>query len=53
MGRPHRGAEQQMFNPLATKEVPEGAHLEVAMEYPAKSAGAPPLRRKYLLKQRC
>jgi hypothetical protein len=53
MGRPHRGAEQPSYNPLATEEVPEGAHLEVAIEYPAKAAAAPPLRRKYLLKQRC
>jgi hypothetical protein len=53
MGRPHRGAEQQFYNPLATKEVPEGAHLEVEIEYPAKAANGPPLRRKYLLKQRC
>jgi hypothetical protein len=53
MGRPHRGAEQSFYNPLATKEVPEGAHLQVEIEYPAKAADAPPLRRKYLLKQRC
>src|SRR5262249_8423544 len=53
MGRPPRGAEQQFFNPLATKEVPEGAHLEVEIEYPTKAANASPLRRKYLLKQRC
>ncbi len=53
MGRPHRGGEQRFYNPLATKEVPEGAHLEVEIEYPAKTANAPPLRRKYLLKQRC
>jgi RNA polymerase sigma factor (sigma-70 family) len=53
MGRPALGAEQQFFNPLATKEVPAGAHLEVEIEYPAKTANDPPLRRKYLLKQRC
>jgi hypothetical protein len=53
IGRPHRGAEQQFYNPLATKEVPEGAYLEVGIEYPAKTANTPPLRRKYLLKQRC
>jgi RNA polymerase sigma factor (sigma-70 family) len=53
MGRPHRGAEQEFYNRLATKEVPEGAHLEVEIEYPAKAANAPPLRRKYLLKERC
>ena len=53
MGRPHRGAEQQFYNPLATKEVPEGTHLEVEIECPAKMVQAPPLRRKYLLKQRC
>jgi hypothetical protein len=53
IGRPHRGAEQQFYNPLATKEVPEGSHLEVEIEYPAKAAGTPPLRRKYLLKERC
>jgi hypothetical protein len=53
MGRPHRGAEREFYNPLATTEVPEGAHLEVEIEYPTKTAQAPPLRRKYLLKQRC
>jgi hypothetical protein len=53
MGRPHRGAERQFYNPLATTEVPGGAHLAVEIEYPAKAAGSPPLRRKYLLKQRC
>jgi hypothetical protein len=53
MGRPHRGAEQEFYNPLATKEVPVGAHLEVEIEYPAKAANAPPIRRKYLLKERC
>jgi hypothetical protein len=45
--------ERQFKNPLATKEVPEGAYLEVDIEYPAKADNAPPLRRKYLLKQRC
>jgi RNA polymerase sigma factor (sigma-70 family) len=53
MGRPPRGAERQFYNPLATGEVPEGAHLEVEIEYPAKAANVPPPRRKYLLKQRC
>jgi len=53
LGRPHLGAEQQFYNPLATKEVPAGAHLEVDIEYPAKAANTPPLRRKYLLKERC
>lgn len=53
MGRPHRGAERPFYNPLSTNEVPEKAHLEVEIEYPAKGANAPPLRRKYLLKQRC
>jgi hypothetical protein len=53
MGRPARGSEQPFFNPLATKEVPEAAHLEVEIEYPAKAANVPPPRRKYLLKQRC
>jgi hypothetical protein len=53
MGRAYRGAEQQLFNPLATKEVPSDAHLEVEIEYPVKSAQGPPIRRKYLLKQRC
>jgi protocatechuate 3,4-dioxygenase beta subunit len=52
-GYPYRGAEHPLYNPLATKEVPEGAHLEVEIEYPGKEANAPPLRRKYLLKQRC
>jgi RNA polymerase sigma factor (sigma-70 family) len=52
-GRPHRGAEQAFYNPLSTKEVSEGAHLAVEIDYPAKTAGAPPPRRKYLLKQRC
>jgi RNA polymerase sigma factor (sigma-70 family) len=53
MGRPHRGADQQFYNPLATAEVPEGAHLVVDIEYSSKAANTPPLRRKYLLKQRC
>jgi len=53
MGRPHRGAEQQFYNPLATKEVPDAAHLEVEIKYAAKAPDASPLRRKYLLKQRC
>jgi hypothetical protein len=53
MGRPHRGAEQQFFNPLATTEVPAGAHLEVEIAYPAKAANAPPLNCKYVLKLRC
>jgi RNA polymerase sigma factor (sigma-70 family) len=53
MGRPHRGVERQYYNPLATTEVPEGAYLEVEIEYPAKSPNAPPMRRKYQLKQRC
>jgi hypothetical protein len=53
MGRPHRGAEQQFFNPLATKEVPAGAHLAVEIAYPAKAGSDSPLRRQYLLKQRC
>ena len=53
MGLPPRGAEGQFFNPLATQEVPDGAHLEVEIEYRATAAAAPPLRRKYLLKQRC
>jgi len=52
-GRPPRGATQQFCNPLATTEVPAGAHLEVEIEYPAKAANASPLRRKYLLKERC
>jgi hypothetical protein len=53
MGRPHHGAEQQFFNPLATKEVPDGAHLEVEIDYPAKQDHLPSVHRKYLLKQRC
>ena len=52
-GRPPHGAEQAFHNPLATTEVPENAHLEVEVEYPAKTANDAPLRRKYLLKQRC
>ncbi len=52
-GRPHRGAGRPFHNPLATSEVPENAHLEVEIEYPAKVANAAPLRRKYLLKERC
>jgi hypothetical protein len=52
-GRPHRDAEHELNNPLATVEVPAGAHLEVDIEYPAKAANDPPLRRKYLLKERC
>ncbi|MGI8977959.1 MAG: hypothetical protein ACR2FY_01910 [Pirellulaceae bacterium] len=53
MGRPPSGSEQQFLNPLATKEVPEGAHLAVEIEYPAKEAKDPPLRLKYFLKLRC
>jgi RNA polymerase sigma factor (sigma-70 family) len=53
MGRPHRGAEQEFYNPLATTEVPAAVHLEVEIEYPPKAAGVPPVRRKYLLKERC
>jgi hypothetical protein len=53
MGRSPRGVAEQFFNPLATGEVPEVAHLEVEIEYPAKAANVPPPRRKYLLKQRC
>ncbi len=52
MGRPPQGMDRPFHNPLATNEVPDGAHLEVEIEYPAKAGGAPP-RRKYLLKQRC
>jgi hypothetical protein len=52
-GCPHKGADQQFYNPLATKEVPMDAHLEVEIEYPAKAANAPPPKRKFLLKQRC
>jgi hypothetical protein len=52
-GRPPRGVEQQFCNALATTEVPARAHLEVEIEYPAKAADAAPLRRKYLLKERC
>src|SRR5207245_10866843 len=48
MGRPHRGAEQRFYNPLSTKEVSEGAYLAVEINYPAKTASAPPPRRKYL-----
>jgi hypothetical protein len=53
MGRPHRGAQQQFFNRLATTEVPSGAHLEVDIAYPANTANAAPLHRQYVLKQRC
>jgi hypothetical protein len=52
-GRPPRGTEWAFQNPLATTEVPEEAHLEVEIEYPAKTANDVPLRRKHLLKQRC
>jgi hypothetical protein len=52
-GHPPRGAQRQFYNPLSTKEVPKDAHLQVDIEYPARAAKAPPLRRKYLLKQRC
>ena len=45
--------EQQLYNPLATNEVPNRAHLEVEIEFPAKTAGAEPIKRKYLLKERC
>jgi hypothetical protein len=53
IGRPPIGMDRVFINPLATNEVPEGAHLEVEIEFPSKAANAPPLRRKYLLKQRC
>jgi hypothetical protein len=53
LGRAPRGVEQRFCNPLATTELPAGAHLEVEIEYPAKAANAAPLRRKYLLKERC
>ncbi len=53
LGRPYRGADHQCYHALSTKEVPEAAHLEVEVEYPAKKADAPPLRRKYVLKERC
>jgi RNA polymerase sigma factor (sigma-70 family) len=53
VGCPHRAAEHEFYNPLATKEVPEDAYLEVEIEYPTKATNAPPLRRKYLLKERC
>jgi RNA polymerase sigma factor (sigma-70 family) len=53
MGRPHRGAEREFYNPLATREVPEGAHLEVEIDFPGKGANAAPVHRKYLLKNRC
>jgi hypothetical protein len=53
LGRSPRGIEQRFCNPLATTELPAGAHLEVEIEYPAKAANAAPLRRKYLLKERC
>ena len=52
-GHPARGSEQQFYNPLSTKEVPEDAHLEVDVAFPAKTADGPPVRRKYLLKERC
>jgi hypothetical protein len=52
-GHPHRGALHPCFSRLTTKEVPPAAHLEVEMEYPPKSANASPIRRKYLLKERC
>lgn len=53
IGRRPRGIEREFYNPLATNEVPEGAYLEVEIQYPGKSADAPPVVRKYLLKQRC
>jgi RNA polymerase sigma factor (sigma-70 family) len=53
VGRPHRGDEQQSYNPLATKEVPEGAHVVVDIEYSSKAANTPHLHRKYLLIERC
>jgi hypothetical protein len=52
-GRPPRGVERAFHNPLTTREVPETAHLEVEIEYPAKTANSEPLRRKHLLKERC
>lgn len=52
-GHSPRGTEEPLFNRLATSEVPAGAHLEVTITYPAKTASATALRRKYLLKQRC
>lgn len=52
-GRPYRGANNPMHNRLATNEVPEGAYLELDIEFPAQAAGGPAVRRKYELKQRC
>jgi hypothetical protein len=57
MGRSPRGDdpffERAFFNPLGTKEVPQGAYLDVEIEYPGNRPHAPPLHRRYLLKQRC
>ena len=53
IGRSPTGTERQFYNSLATKEAPEAAHLMVEIEYPAKGANDPPLRRKYFLKERC
>lgn len=52
-GRPHHGAERPQYTCLATTEVPEGAYLEVEIEFPAKAANELPPRRKFLLKERC
>jgi hypothetical protein len=53
VGRPPKGAERQFYNPLATTEAPQAAHLAVEIEYPGKGANDPPLRRTYFLKERC
>jgi hypothetical protein len=53
LGRPPRGGERQFYNPLSTEEVPKAAHLELDIEYPPKPGREPPVRRKYLLKERC
>lgn len=42
-----------MGNRLTTKEVPTKAYLELEVEYKVKKAGEGPIKRKYLLKERC
>ena len=52
-GRAARGIDRPHHTRLAISEVPEGAYLEVEIEYPAKSASELPPRRKFTLKERC
>jgi hypothetical protein len=55
LSRPYAGAEtyHRSDTRVAEKEPPESAQLEVEIYFPSRIPGAEPIRRKYLLKQRC